>query len=154
MPTSTLKSLANKAGVSLQDAEKAWDEAKSIAKKQKDESDPMFWGLVTKITKNKIGLKENKMGIEDKIDNYLGEASSIYDEMPISKKSMIGIKGTVAISSGILTPNVEKKFFSRKSFSTDDSYIVDYDTFKKISKEVTNELKAWHLDKGLPYYGK
>jgi hypothetical protein len=155
MPTPALKSLADKAGVSLQTAEKAWDEAKAIAKKEKQESDPLFWGLVTTITKNKLGLKEENMKIENKISNFLGEdIDNKYKDIQLSKSGMIGVKGTTAISAGVLTQNVEKKFFSNKSFKSGVDYVVDYDTYQKIAQAVRDELKAWHKEQGLPYYGK
>lgn len=62
MPTNALKSLADDAGVSMEEAEAAWDKAKAAAKEEYpelSEDDDKFWAIVTSITKKMIGLKES-----------------------------------------------------------------------------------------------
>lgn len=66
MPANFVKSLATKHGVSEKELEKYWKEAKAVAKEgSKAESDPKFFGLVTKIFKAKIqkhlGIKSESM---------------------------------------------------------------------------------------------
>lgn len=59
MPVPSLKKFAEQSGKSLADAEKAWGEAKEAADKQYKESDPQYWGTVTTITKNKLGIGDD-----------------------------------------------------------------------------------------------
>ena len=58
MPADNLKSLANKAGVSVDKAEKMWDEAKKLAEdkglKQDSEN---YWAYVVGIVKNMLGIE-------------------------------------------------------------------------------------------------
>ena len=63
MPTNYVKTIADKAGKSVQEVEKYWKEAKEIAKKHYGEGSDKFWGTVTKVFKNKVnkhlGLSES-----------------------------------------------------------------------------------------------
>lgn len=59
MPVPSLKKFAEESGKSLADAEQAWSEAKDTANKQYKEDDPKYWGTVTKITKNKLGIGDD-----------------------------------------------------------------------------------------------
>lgn len=96
------------------------------------------------------------MNTLNKIDEYLNEKNE-YDAIHdiLSKSSVYAIKGSIAIASTILTLEAEKKFLSRKSFKdSEGNYIVDYDTYQKISKENKKVLAKWHKDNDLPYYGK
>ena len=55
MPANLIKSIASKHDVDEKTLEKYWKEAKSAAKESgRSESDPQFYGLVTKIFKAKI----------------------------------------------------------------------------------------------------
>ena len=55
MPSNLIKSLADKGKASESELEKYWKEAKAAAKEGgKSESDPLFYGLVTKIFKAKV----------------------------------------------------------------------------------------------------
>lgn len=55
MPANLIKSLAAKGKASESELEKYWKEAKDAAKEGgKSESDPLFFGLVTKIFKAKV----------------------------------------------------------------------------------------------------
>lgn len=55
MPSSFLKKIAKDKGVSVEKLEVFWKEAKTAASEGgKTESDPLFFGLVTKIFKSKI----------------------------------------------------------------------------------------------------
>jgi len=58
MPVEKLKALAEKAGKSLPEVEKAWEEAKEATGPERD--DGKYWGTVMKITKNKLGIKEEQ----------------------------------------------------------------------------------------------
>lgn len=53
--------------------EKLWDEAKEIAKKSRDENDPLFFGLVTKIFKEKV----KKAGLNPK-ETLTGKIQSLF----------------------------------------------------------------------------
>ena len=59
MPSSTVKHFAEISGKSEEEVEKAWAEAKDIASDQYDQEDSRYWGTVTKITKNKLGIKDD-----------------------------------------------------------------------------------------------
>ena len=62
MPATVLKSIADKAGVGMDKAEKAWSDAKAAAHKQYpdlSEADDKFWAIVTTITKKMLGVKES-----------------------------------------------------------------------------------------------
>jgi len=56
MPSNVLKSLAKKAGKSMETAERYWDEAKAIVSKQKDKPKNK-WAAVTGIAKKKLGVE-------------------------------------------------------------------------------------------------
>lgn len=60
MPAAALKSLAKKAGKSMETAEHDWNKAKGIVSKEYGfgEENPRYWALVTGITKKMMGLKE------------------------------------------------------------------------------------------------
>ena len=60
MPVAALKNISKKHGVKMKTAEKKWQEAKSIVKKQYDEDDPKFWGTVMNITKSKLKKHSSK----------------------------------------------------------------------------------------------
>lgn len=68
MPVSALTGIAKKAGVSLEKAEKVWDEAKAIASKSYNEKDDKFYPIVMTITKKKLGLKESLLSFKDYIN--------------------------------------------------------------------------------------
>ncbi len=92
--------------------------------------------------------------IINKIENYLNEKNE-YDKMKeiLSLNGIICIKGDVAVASGILTLEAEKKFFTSKSFKNGNDYIVDYKLYQQISKFNKQVLKKWHEENNLPYYG-
>lgn len=54
MPSTFVKAAAKRAGVSVTKVEKFWKQAKGIVKKDKPETDPDFFGLVTTIFKNNV----------------------------------------------------------------------------------------------------
>lgn len=62
MPTAYVKKLAEQTGKSIDEVEAVWAEAKKEALKTHPQDDPQYWGLVTTITKNKLGIKEKKHG--------------------------------------------------------------------------------------------
>ena len=71
MPNNVVKSIADEAGISVEKAEKHWDEAKKVVDKEYDdvekESD-QYYKLVTSITKNMVGIKEESvMSFEQKL---------------------------------------------------------------------------------------
>ncbi len=74
MPTTAIKNLAQKHGISITSAEKKWDEAKEIANKEYDDNDPAYWGTVMNITKSKIKKQakksKKKLKKESKIYNF------------------------------------------------------------------------------------
>lgn len=57
MPTAYVKKLADKAGVSVEQAEKKWDAAKEAASKSvnKEKDEDRYWGTVTTIFKKMMG---------------------------------------------------------------------------------------------------
>lgn len=59
MPSSFVEKAAREKNIPIAEAEKKWVEAKSIASEKMEEDDPKFWGLVTHIFKNKMGLNES-----------------------------------------------------------------------------------------------
>lgn len=60
MPSSVIKSFADKAGRSIPEVEKYWDESKSEAAKKFSEDDPKFWAYVNAVTQRKLGLGSKK----------------------------------------------------------------------------------------------
>lgn len=66
MPNALVKSFAKKSGLSTSDVEKLWDQSVLIAKKSRNQNDPLFFGLVVSILKNKIKGRTGKV-IESKI---------------------------------------------------------------------------------------
>lgn len=66
MPTPLIKKLADENKVTVQTVEKYWDEAKDILFKQgKKEDDKYFYATVVKIVKNKLGINEMLLSIEE-----------------------------------------------------------------------------------------
>lgn len=70
MPSNTVKSLADKAGISYQKAEEYWDKAKGIAKErmpdepsEEDERSDDYWAYVMGVFKNMLGLNEGAIEI-------------------------------------------------------------------------------------------
>lgn len=59
MPVAALKSLAKKAKVSQEKAEKAWDKASAIVDKEYPKGIDYYYALVMGITKKMLGLKED-----------------------------------------------------------------------------------------------
>lgn len=60
MPVPVLKKFAEESGKTMEEVEKAWEEAKQAALKQYDEDHPAYWPTVTNITKNKLGIKDKE----------------------------------------------------------------------------------------------
>ena len=56
MPTAYVKKLAEQTGKTVEEVEAVWADAKSEALKQHPADHPQYWGLVTTITKNKLGI--------------------------------------------------------------------------------------------------
>jgi hypothetical protein len=65
MPVPQLKKMADKHGVSLSTAERAWTKAKKEALKSYKKDSPEYWGTVTKITKNMLQAKHEFLQEED-----------------------------------------------------------------------------------------
>ena len=81
MPSDTLKSLAKKAGKSLQQAEELWKEAKEAAdEKGLDPESDSYWAYVTGTIKNMLGLESLDM-------LRLGYNTKFLSEEIISKSS-------------------------------------------------------------------
>ena len=60
MPTAALKTMAKKAGIPPEEAEKKWNRAKTIAKEQYgSKEDERFWAVTMTIFKKMIGIKES-----------------------------------------------------------------------------------------------
>jgi hypothetical protein len=95
------------------------------------------------------------MNITEKITKHLvSEAGKPNVKDILSKRSVIGIKGSVAYGSSVLTKEVEAHLLNNKSFLAGKDYVVDWTTYEKITQANTVVLKKWHLDNGLPYFGK
>lgn len=85
MPSNTVKSFAEKSGKSISEVEKAWNKAKAMTHKEYpnlSEDNDRFWAIVTKITKNLIGLKESTENSEEILsealtkDNFVNKSRS------------------------------------------------------------------------------
>lgn len=59
MPSPLLRSLAKRAGVSIETAEEKWAAAKALAARKGRTAGDHYWGAVTAITKSLLGIKEN-----------------------------------------------------------------------------------------------
>jgi hypothetical protein len=57
MPSSVVKSYAKRAGVSVEKAEKAWEDAKKQADKKFKEKDEHYWSYVSITTQMKLGIR-------------------------------------------------------------------------------------------------
>ena len=89
MPSNALKGLAKDAGVSLEKAEKKWEEAKKQVKEQYEdvkEDSEQFYKLVTSITKNMLGIKDKQkqegvnMSFEQKLEEEYKHLNQIIEE--------------------------------------------------------------------------
>jgi hypothetical protein len=60
MPAKFLISLAKKAGMSVEDAEKAWEKGKAMAKHNTKEGTTPFWKQTTAHTEELMGLRDRK----------------------------------------------------------------------------------------------
>lgn len=68
MPSSLVKSFADKTGKSIDQVEKIWKDSKSELMKDKATSDPSFFPVLTSIVKRKLGIKENLL---DRFKNWI-----------------------------------------------------------------------------------
>jgi len=57
MPSNLVKSMAKKAGVSVKEAEKAWDESVEQANKKFKKHDGRFWAYVNKTAQKKLNIE-------------------------------------------------------------------------------------------------
>ena len=60
MPSSLLKSFADRSGKSLSEVERLWKETKDELLKDMNDTDPAFWAQVNLITQRKLGIKEEQ----------------------------------------------------------------------------------------------
>ena len=77
MPSNFVKTVAKRVGTSVQKVEKYWKEAKNIVKKQKPESDPKFFGLVTDIFKSKV-KKHLGLALESRLPDEVDHITNCY----------------------------------------------------------------------------
>jgi hypothetical protein len=59
MPNAVVKSFAKKAGKSVNDVEKLWDETKADTKKKFKKKDKHYWAYVNAVTQRKLGISES-----------------------------------------------------------------------------------------------
>lgn len=115
MPNAFLKKIASKEGASMESLEKFWKEAKSAASEGgKTESDPQFFGLVTKIFKAKINkhlniTTESAMHFMDflRIEKFIMEVGPDKGEKPDDDDAIKQVKDTDAepiVKMGIKNP--------------------------------------------------
>jgi len=89
MPTATLSSIAKKAGVSLKQAEKVWEKAKSLAKEQgNDPEDENFYAAV-------VGILKKILKVETVDLLRVGWNPEVLAEAVISKSSASFMKSRI-----------------------------------------------------------
>lgn len=97
MPSATLKSMADKANVSIDKAESYWEAAKASAEKKFKKSDPRFWAYVMGIVKRRLGLSSLKEGRLTFLEFY-GDTSGRYSPLtfpPLSDEEKMYLQGLV-----------------------------------------------------------
>jgi hypothetical protein len=68
VPSSVIKSFAEKSGHSVSDVEKLWDESKVEAAKKFKEDDSKFWAYVNATTQRKLGLGRKKTSFKQHLE--------------------------------------------------------------------------------------
>lgn len=129
MPANLIKSLAAKGKASEVELEKYWKEAKAAAKEGgKSESDPLFYGLVTKIFKAKVkkhlGVKvESMMHFKDFLimEKFIMEKTDDGELFGLLRIKM-GQKVKVGPRTGTISKNASGKRWSVEM----KSYFVDF----------------------------
>lgn len=72
MPTSSIKSLAKRAKVSVKAADKKWEEAKAIVDKEYpnvEKGSDQYYQLVMAITESMLGLRKKKKKVSTESDD-------------------------------------------------------------------------------------
>lgn len=130
MPVAALKSLAKKAKVSQEKAEKAWEKASAIVDKEYPKGIDYHYALVMGITKKMLGLKEDLELIDFLI---LTEANPAYFK-GLNKKEKAKMKAEI-------------ERFSKMDSSDPEAYPDDWDADKSYRNRVKKLPKSRHTKK-------
>lgn len=127
MPATMLKSLANKAGISLQKAETLWDKAKKLAAEAGREDD---YAYITGILKKSMGLKEGL--VEDMISKVLNGSSphSLLEAAQQQKKVRTfydaGLLHVATLDDILVEPGIDSRVDTVLHLTNDVDWPVDH----------------------------
>jgi len=129
MPVPMLKSFSKKTGLSLDQLEKYWDEAKDIAKEKGQADD---WPLIVSIVKNKAGIKEY-IDIAPECEFYL---EMLYEDEFIDE----GLTPAQRLKRSIISRTVAKRTSKRAQIKRKRKKSLQ-DLTKIADKKARNKLK-------------